>query len=173
MSSIYIYIYIYIYKLINLFLWFCKCAASIHLINMSLSGIIAIINSINKSKSLCQCFFEFYFCLSVTSCNQLHPPVFHGIPDEVYDFLWYFVHLPTLLFTFVEPYYQLFCSQSIPWLHFLASFWVLWGCAGLEIVVHLSPLSLDSILSCSSYTAYKWFIEFFSYLCSQNFLHHR
>ena len=56
--------------------------------------------------------------------------------DIFYIFKYFIIHI----------HHKPFCFQSGLWIHFSASFWLLWGCAGQYIVGHLFLLSYRSTL---------------------------
>ena len=45
-----------------------------------------------------RCLFGFLLCLGLSTGDQFHPQVFHGIDDEAYDFVGYFVDFQTLCY---------------------------------------------------------------------------
>ena len=68
----------------------------------------------------------------------------HSIINFVYFQTFYYPFCTFSNILLVGPYHKPSCSQSMPKLHFSASFWFLWGCIGLY-VSHLLPLFSSDI----------------------------
>ena len=92
MSSMYIRWLIFSFDLQSLYL-------SVHFLSIWLRGIMAIMNSKGDSASPWEIPLWIFVSAKVFSCCcQFNSPGFHGFLDEVYDFMWYFVHFETVYY---------------------------------------------------------------------------
>ena len=67
-------------------------------------------------------FLDFHVCLALSYCHKFHLQAFHGFLDEIYNFVGYFVHIPTF------PHPQLWDNiigilVIYPWQGYIISPW--------------------------------------------------
>ena len=84
-----------------------------HFLSMWLSGIIAIVNNKGDSSSPWNISLLIFPSVKLFCC-QFHSPGFHGILNEVYDFIWYFVHLEEVYYPALSDHTICLFSQFRP-----------------------------------------------------------
>ena len=127
--------------------WFTILYLAVNFLSMWLSGIIAIMNSNGDSASpwnIPLWNFASAKLLPPPRC-QFHFPGFHGFLDEVYDFMWYFVHFQAVYYPALWEH--IICLFVVNLGHFSIRSCFFWGCADLYKVTLLCLCILCGIFS--------------------------